>query len=51
MRTIASVIASAGDSRKSVKDMEALTIDNLRMFQTICRRPPKPGEAAKQGGK
>ena len=38
MRTLAAVVASGGDERKSVKDMMALTHDNVRLFQLICVR-------------
>ena len=38
MRTVASVVASAGDERKSVKDMDAMTEENVKLFKTLCRR-------------
>ena len=40
MRTIAAVVASAGDPRKKVQDMDNLTADDVRLFQKVARRPP-----------
>ena len=32
------MIALHGDARKSVKDMEALTTENVKLFQKMARR-------------
>lgn len=38
MRTIAAVVATAGDPRKAVKDMDNLTLEDVRLFKEIGRR-------------
>ena len=43
MRTVAAVIASAGDERKSVKDMDNMTPENVTQFMKLCRQPPVKG--------
>lgn len=42
MRTIAGIVASGGDERKSVKDMQEMTLDNVRLFQRLARRGGGP---------
>lgn len=39
MHCVASVIASAGDARKSVKDMNNLTADNAKTFKKLAHKP------------
>lgn len=38
VRTVAHIVASAGDARKSVKDLNSMTLDNVKYFQKLARR-------------
>ena len=38
VRTIAAVVATAGDPRKAIKDMDNLTVEDVKLFKQIGAR-------------